>query len=254
MKRILAVVLFFLAARTAWSQEAGTSVFEHTAQEARQAYDQGEYDNAIKKYQELENQGLESAELYYNLGNAEFKSGRLGRAIAYYRWALHRAPADDDIRYNLEYSRSRVQRPEEQAGAREKLLHRWLGRFRGQSLAKAGLLAYMLFCALLAGLIWMHGQSVFWRWSAGVMGAVFLLLAVWACIRIVTERQVRWGVVVSKQAEARNGPGEENQVGFTVPEGREVRMLGQEDGWRAVGLSPEGYKGWIKAADIWEDR
>jgi len=253
MKRILLLGLILLVATALESTAEIKGVFEQKAAAARAAYDQGDYAQAIKEYLDLKNQGLESAALYYNLGNAEFKSGHLGRAIAYYRWALKRAPGDEDIRYNLTYARSLVQKPKEQAGALGKLFHVLLYRFSGQTMALAALAAYLIFCIIMGVLIWRRGQGQLWRWAGSIVGVLFFLLAAWASARIVVERNVRWGVIVVNQAEARNGPGEENQVGFIVPEGREVRILGYEKEWKAIGLPQEGYKGWVRASEVWED-
>lgn len=45
--------------------------------------------------------GLQSAGLYYNMGNAYFKSGKIGSAILYYNKAQRLAPLNSDIDYNL---------------------------------------------------------------------------------------------------------------------------------------------------------
>ena len=66
-------------------------------------------------------------------------------------------------------------------------------------------------------------------------------------------RNTVWGVIIASRSEARNGPSPEFQVGFVIPEGREVRVLGREGDWVAVGLTSEGYKGWIKREDLAED-
>jgi tetratricopeptide (TPR) repeat protein len=252
MKKIWLFTFVLLSLTLGSRAQEAQGVFEQKVAEARNAYDQGEYALAIKKYTELKNQGLESAQLYYNLGNSEFKSGHIGKAIAYYRKASSRAPGDADIQYNLNYARSLVPHPEDKSGVLTKLFQRFMQRFSGQTAALVALVTYIVFCASIGMLIWQRGKGLFWRWSGSVIGVVFLLIAAWACLRIVNERNVRWGVVVTNQAEARNGPGVENQVGFTVPEGREVLVLGYEKEWKAIGLAQEGFKGWVLSSEIWE--
>ncbi len=83
--------------------------------------------------------------------------------------------------------------------------------------------------------------------------ALFVLLAAWASVRILADRNMNWGVIIVNQAEARNGPSADYEVGFKVPVGREVRVLGQEGNWIAIGLTPEGYKGWIQDNEIGRD-
>lgn len=52
--------------------------------------------------------GLSSMKLYYNLANAYFKEGQLGRSILFYHRALRLAPGNDDIRYNLSVAEART--------------------------------------------------------------------------------------------------------------------------------------------------
>ncbi|HZE89941.1 MAG TPA: tetratricopeptide repeat protein, partial [Verrucomicrobiae bacterium] len=70
------------------------------------AYERGAYLEAITIYQELEHEGVGSAALEYNLGNALFKAGRLGPAILAYERAARLDPKDADARANLEYLRT----------------------------------------------------------------------------------------------------------------------------------------------------
>jgi tetratricopeptide (TPR) repeat protein len=48
---------------------------------ANELYTQGKYEEAAKAYEEILKTGVESPELYYNLGNAYYKSGLLPQAI-----------------------------------------------------------------------------------------------------------------------------------------------------------------------------
>jgi tetratricopeptide (TPR) repeat protein len=68
-------------------------------------YKEKEYRKAIESYTGIVEQGVESAPLYFNLGNAYFKDGDLGRAILYYMKARRLAPGDDDIINNLDFAR-----------------------------------------------------------------------------------------------------------------------------------------------------
>ncbi len=69
--------------------------------EANEAYTAGDYPRAIALYDSIERQGYTSAPLFYNRGNAYFKTEQIGRAILYYSRAQRLDPGDADIRYNL---------------------------------------------------------------------------------------------------------------------------------------------------------
>ena len=66
-----------------------------------QLYEAGEFEDAVVVYREAVNRGIVSADLFYNLGNACYKSGSLGRAVLNYERALRLVPRDDDVRTNL---------------------------------------------------------------------------------------------------------------------------------------------------------
>jgi tetratricopeptide (TPR) repeat protein len=249
MKLSRLLCLLWLAPALAW---AGAAPQDLTA-EARAAYDAGDYAQAIAAYENLQSQGLASAALYYNWANAEFKSSRLGRAIALYRRAERLDPWDEDVRFNLNYARQRVQRPPDSSGPLTRWLQAAYRSLPSQVLLVAAWVAYLLLAGLAFVLIRRRGQGSLWRWLALAATTLFLFAAGWASLRLLEEKQAPMGVIVVHPAEARNGPAADNDVGFKIPEGREVRVLGHDSGWVAVGLTPEGFKGWVRDEDIWED-
>src|SRR5215469_5260146 len=77
---------------------AGGATAESAFDEANKLYEQGKYTEAANGYEKILQSGQVSAAVLYNLGNAFFKSGQLGRAIATYRRAQQLAPRDPDLR------------------------------------------------------------------------------------------------------------------------------------------------------------
>jgi tetratricopeptide (TPR) repeat protein len=73
------------------------------------AYQRGDFAGARDQYLAAIRQGLDGARVLYNLGNAYYRTGKIGRAIACYERAATLAPRDDDVRANLE--RALVERP-----------------------------------------------------------------------------------------------------------------------------------------------
>ncbi|MBR4729315.1 MAG: BatD family protein, partial [Prevotella sp.] len=78
-----------------------------TKADADSAYVRGEYQQAIKDYEALLKQGA-SADLYYNLGNAYYRTENITRAVLNYERALLLSPGDRDIRFNLQMARSKT--------------------------------------------------------------------------------------------------------------------------------------------------
>ena len=78
-----------------------------TSKDAEQNYRKGNYQQAINDYKELLKQGA-SADIFYNLGNAYFRSGNLTQAILNYERASLLSPGNEDINFNLEFARSKT--------------------------------------------------------------------------------------------------------------------------------------------------
>ncbi len=75
---------------------------------ANRYYAEQAYEKAITTYQQILDQGFYHAALFYNLGNAYYKQGELGRAVLNYEKSLLLWPTDPEIRENLAFLRERL--------------------------------------------------------------------------------------------------------------------------------------------------
>ena len=73
---------------------------------ANKHYENSEYEEAISLYEEVTSRDIADKVLYYNLGNAYYRTENLGKALLYYERALKLSPRDEDIQYNIEFIRS----------------------------------------------------------------------------------------------------------------------------------------------------
>lgn len=101
--RIKILSLFALLFITIASQAQD---YQQIITQANEAYSQQKYTEAITLYDSVLSLGQESAELYYNLGNAHFKNSNIASSILYYEKALLLAPNNTDALHNLEMARS----------------------------------------------------------------------------------------------------------------------------------------------------
>jgi tetratricopeptide (TPR) repeat protein len=83
---------------------AATSDFD----EANRLYEQGKFLEAARAYESIAASGAATAHVWFNLGNANYKAGHIGRAIAAYRMAERLTPRDTALRANLQFVRGRV--------------------------------------------------------------------------------------------------------------------------------------------------
>ena len=66
-------------------------------------YEDGQFEAALESWQGIIDGGFESPDLYYNMGNAAFRSNSIGYAALYYEKALKLDPTHGDAAFNLEF-------------------------------------------------------------------------------------------------------------------------------------------------------
>ena len=116
LKTAVLLLTFAASARAADTDVQIYSLFNQANEAFRQANaasnnpEQADrlYTKAILNYENIiEVGGIENAKLYYNLANAYFLKGNIGRAVLNYRRALKLDSSNVDIKKNLTFARSR---------------------------------------------------------------------------------------------------------------------------------------------------
>ncbi|MFH1259417.1 MAG: tetratricopeptide repeat protein [Elusimicrobiota bacterium] len=207
------------------------------AVEANKFYEEKNYAQAVEKYQQLLEAGVKNAEVYYNLANGYFKDRQLGRARLCYERAYRLAPNDEDVIFNLNYLRSLIKEPP---------INFWEILYNSIALHYLTYLAsgfYFIFFIFFSILIFRRSKISFY--GSLFLGSILFLLVIWWGSRFYSQELVKTAIVINVSAEARNGPGEDYSLGFTVPEGRKVVILEERNEWYAIGLRKEGLKGWL---------
>ncbi|MEZ5000361.1 MAG: tetratricopeptide repeat protein, partial [Bacteroidales bacterium] len=99
--------ILFLALSFAFMQIfSQPSNIDQVYQEGLDLYSDGSFDRALTTWLGIADSGYTSPDLFYNIGNAAFKTGNIPVSILYYERALLSKPFDEDIRYNLEIAKS----------------------------------------------------------------------------------------------------------------------------------------------------
>lgn len=104
MKKIISVFLFIIIPFFAVSQEN----VGYTKELGDKAYSESRYNDAIDIYEAVIAEQGASLPLYYNLGNAYYRSNQLGKAILNYERALGIDAFDEDTWANLEFVQEKI--------------------------------------------------------------------------------------------------------------------------------------------------
>lgn len=209
---------------------------------ANDLYQKENYSQAIQQYESILNSGQSNPELYYNLGNSYFRMHQPGRALLNYERGLMLSPRDADIKINIAFVRTALNLQEE--GLSEQFLE-WLNNLMTlNELAAFCSSLWILLCAGVIVYLFLKLRRIYWL-NLSLLAAVIVFGGLLA-LKIDRQVKTQWAVVIAGPVEARNGPGFDNTVGFTLPEGKKVSVLGLKDEWAAVGLRSEGLKGWVE--------
>ena len=101
-KQVFSLVVFLCCVFLTKAQN--DALFE----QGKVAYKEGNYTEAVHRWETILDAGEESAAVYYNLGNAYYKLNKVGPSIYYYEKALQLNPGDKDIKNNLQFAKNRT--------------------------------------------------------------------------------------------------------------------------------------------------
>jgi tetratricopeptide (TPR) repeat protein len=212
---------------------------------ANRLYAEGKFSDAAAGYEKILESGAASPALLFNCGNAEFKSGHLGLAIAAYQRAARLAPRDAEIRANLAFVRNQVQG----ATVRESRWQDWAGALTLNE--TAGLTAAFLWLtfALLGArqirpALVPKLKSVTWL-LAGLTIFSGALLG-WQAAEHFSKAGA---IVIAGNVTARSGPFDDAQSAFTARDGAELSVLDRRDNWVQV-ADGTGKSGWLPVKQL----
>lgn len=215
------------------------------------AYNEGNYEQALTFYSQIESVGMESASLYYNMGNTYYKMRQYPMAILYYEKALKLDPADEDIRANLEIANLAV--VDKINVIPQSFVTRWWNGLRSvlsvDGWAWVSIVAFALF--LLCLFAFMMGRRAATRKAGFFVGllsvlcvAVSLLFAVQKHNDLKVQDEA---IVMTPTVTVKSSPNENSVDLFVLHEGTKVRILDSANGWDKIKIA-DGSVGWLQAS------
>ena len=234
---------------------AQSKVFDETEifSQGNKFFEQKNYDEAIRKFQLLENNGWESAELYFNLGNCFAQKKQWGKAILNYERALLLDPNDEIIHNNLKYVNDKTIDDIEKIP--DFFLIKWWEN--AQNWASSGVWSIFGILALwgsIAGLIlWILGKERSQRkrgfiigWSVLIASLLFFALAY---SRFSVQQNSGAAIIMVAETPLKTLPDDISPPILQVHEGTKVKIIEKLTSWYKVRLE-NGEIGWISESAI----
>ncbi len=234
--RLLAFLLCAVSTSSAFAQ------LDSDFAKANQDYAQGNFKEAISGYKTLVGSGQWSANLFYDLGNAYFRTGDFGRAILNYERALALERHHPEATANLQIARDEARALEMQQSWPERYLQ--FASINQYSIAAAVAFWVGVFC--IVRLIFARRRS-----AATIVLSVFLLfvfaigtLAIYELDHGSKGRGL--AIVTDKEVQARLATADTANSVLALPPGSEVKILSTRGDWVYAAL-PNNLRGWIPA-------
>ncbi len=210
------------------------------------------YRNSAMRFEKIVWQGgIRNGEIFYNIGNAYFKIGDIGRAILNYKRAALFIPNDLNLRQNLHFAKARrIDRIEEPQRMQVlKILFFW--HYDLSSHTRMVLFsAFFILLWVFAGFRLFFSKSFLSWMILFLAGFAFLFLGSLA-IDTIYHYNRDPGVIINHEVIARKGDSVSYESSFKEPlhSGTEFTLIEKRGSWYYIEL-PDFRRCWVPEADV----
>lgn len=209
---------------------------------ANQEFAAGNFKAAIEDYESLVRAHQDTANLFYNLGNAYFRTRDFARSILNYQRALALDPHHPEAAANLQIVR-------DEAHALELVPGKWERLFdfgNENEFVTTAAVAFWVFAFLLAAFLFNHRRLVF---VLSILSLVIAAIAGFASYELEHGKNGSGlAVVVGDNVEARLATADSSTRVLTLPAGSEIKVVSERGDWVYAEL-PNDLRGWVQASD-----
>ena len=215
--------------------------------DGNQAIIEGNYNDAIKHYEAIIASGYENSDLYYNLGNAYFRTNSVGLAQWAFFKALSLSPRDEDILHNIEVTQARqidrIKMPE------TFILLKLYRNFKKYLSLKEFLFFGSITLLLQSFLILLNKtgnfNGIFYKYVIGFLVILLIVIHGTFADKYYQKRKSNFGVIISNNVKAYSSPlNSNNLLLFQLNAGALVEIdKAQSDMYEILLI--DGKKGWI---------
>jgi tetratricopeptide (TPR) repeat protein len=247
MKRRIRLIMAAMAVAVLWASSAAFGAADVPMfTKANQAYSEGRFQDAAEGYESLVQSGRWHANLFYNLGNAWFRLGNLGKAIVNYERALALDPRHPEATANLRLAQDEARALE----LRTDGIERYVAMATPTQYTMAAAIAFWFLLFAVTRLFVSQRRR-----SAGQMALIGFAVVVCAAsvFGLYTLENGTQGralaIVTGEDVEARLATADNASSILTLPAGSEVKVLSERGEWVYAAL-PNHQRGWIPAKAV----
>ncbi len=218
-------------------------------------YAKAQYNEALAAYGQIISQGYQSAAVYFNMGNASYKSGDIPSALLYYEKAHKLSPGDDDINFNIRLVNSKTTDKIDELP--ELFISRWWRAFILSFSVHALAITSICLILLASGIFtfYFFSNSVLLKKTSFYASVMLFVLGV--LVIFIAASQVNYfegrreAIIFSNSVTVKSGPADKAAALFVLHDGTKVNILDSNNGWMKIKLA-NGNTGWIRLSDAKE--
>lgn len=256
MKKITVIFLTMLALGSV-AASAGTAALPTDPDKlfamGKEAYEKGQYHLAAEAWEAILAQGMESQAVYYNLGNAYYRSDDMAHAVLNYERALRLKPRDSDTRQNLKLAYSKTEDKIDRMP--ELFFVRWWRAIthwfspRGWMWVCIAVLAPCM--TALAAFLLSRSKKRRRRYFAAtaVLGAAFIFSAAAATFSSLNVSSHREAIVMAPVSVVRSSPDQGGVDKMVLHAGTHLRLEETDGQWTKIRIADGNY-GWMPNRDF----
>jgi len=216
--------------------------------EASKMYNQGDFTGAATLFESIAAQHVVNGELYYNIGNAYFKKGDVGKSILWYERALKLMPGDPDLIFNHNFvSGLVVDKAEIKSNPLMDVLFFWKKKISARVIT---FLAVSLFILFIFSSTIRTIKPVRWlKYPERIILGFSLIFIISAFHDYYRGRFEKTAVVISDTVSVRSGLSQDTTELFLLHEGTKVNVDEELRGYVKIRFSDDKI-GWVEMKDI----
>ena len=250
MNKYLLILIFQMLTATIFAINTDSLVVT-----ANNAYNQGLYDSALVTYNKVVNEGVESGELYYNMGNAYYKNNDIASAILYFEKASMLSPNDEDILYNLNIANSMIVDKIEKVPVL--FYHHWWNSIYnimdGDAWAIFALVSFSFLIVSIGLFILTKKRGN--RKLSFYIGMLFLIITI-ASSALASQKyylniEHKEAIVFTSSITVKSSPTLNSVDLFVIHDGTKVKIIDRIDSWVEIKIQ-NGSTGWLPKKSIRE--
>jgi len=215
---------------------------------ANELYRAGNFQEAVKEYESILQQGYVNADVYFNLGDAYYRSGKLAPAIIAFERAARLRPHDADIEHNLKLLYLKT--PDRIEPVPDLFLLQWM-RTIGSLVLPATvrglfLASWILLFAVLAAIALIRSAEIV-RALRIALFMFFISVVVWGAmlgIQSLQDTSSDQAIITAQVVTAKSSPDARSVDAFVIHEGLKVKITDTVGDWIKITLA-DGKVGWL---------